>query len=466
MNVALVDLGSLMLYASRRTPVLPNMGLILRFADAVPADALQAEAQRLASPYGLGRRLAAPRVPGARPRWITAPDPPPVRLTPPRSSPRELGMWLADELSVRHDPLEADGWRMSSTVDPDGATVVALTLNHLFGTGRDLVATLYGGDITDGNGNRNGTGDANGNHNPGSAAPAEYDVRAEIADTLGRLRRGAAGLGRLGSDTAALLTQRRVQGDLIDVGKIVDTIRHRDRSRGRSSVRRVGAIVRAPLAQFNQAAEDAAGNATALQVAVAANLVRAGRAARGAPLERPIRLIVPVDLADRGQAPQVADPLGPVRLTSATVTLPGGAPVYESLVNTRQEVRRAVRAAIEEVERMGRVPVAPGVVDAMRLLPDAVTSRVMFGVHAGYDGAVSSVGPLPPRIIRIGEYTATDAFLMAFPLGSDLAVAYATHGDALSIGVVGDPSRLGAGPPLRERAVRELERWGITASAW
>jgi hypothetical protein len=90
----------------------------------------------------------------------------------------------------------------------------------------------------------------------------------------------------------------------------------------------------------------------------------------------------------------------------------------------------------------------------------------MFGVHAHYDGAVSNVGPLPPGMMRIGEHVATDAFLMAFPLGSDLAIGFATHGDAIALGAVADPSRLGAGPPLRERIARELERWGMSASAW
>jgi hypothetical protein len=88
---------------------------------------------------------------------------------------------------------------------------------------------------------------------------------------------------------------------------------------------------------------------------------------------------------------------------------------------------------------------------------------VLFGVHAHYDGAVSNVGPLPPGMLRIGERTATDAFLMAYPLGSDVAFGFATHGNAVALGAVADPSRLGAGPPLRERIAAELGRWGVPA---
>jgi diacylglycerol O-acyltransferase / wax synthase len=188
--------------------------------------------------------------------------------------------------------------------------------------------------------------------------------------------------------------------------------------------------------------------------------------ARGAPSERPVRLIVPVDLADRSELPAATATVGPVRLTSATVVLPGGAPAYGDLSRLREELRRAVQSAIAAIQATGRVPVAPGVVDAMRLLPDAAASRVLFGVHAHYDGGASNVGPLPPGMLRIGEHVASDAFLMAFPLGSDLVIAFAGSGDAVALGAVADPSRMGAGPPLRERLTEELRAWGVPATAW
>jgi hypothetical protein len=463
MNVALVDLGSLMLCASRRSTVLPNMGLVLRFAEPLAAADLRAEAERLASsPFGLGRRLTPARVPGARPRWVTARDPPPVEVAPPRRSPRELGMWLADELSIRHDPERGAGWRLAATTDVEGSMVVALTLNHLFGTGRDIATTLYGGDLVVAGADANGSGESNGTGDIASAS----GLRAEIADSASRLRRGTVGLMRLIRDVAELPVRRRPHGDLADVGKPLAALRDRDRTRGRPSSRRVGATVRADLEAWNEAAQQHGGTTTALQLAICANLLRAARRIRGAPPERPIRLIVPVDLADRHEMPRASATVGPVRLTSATVILPGGSPRHGDLGEMREQLRQAVQAAVEEVQVTGRVPVAPGVVDAMRLLPDAITARVMFGVHAHYDGAVSNVGPLPPGIMRIGGHMATDAFLMAFPLGSDLAIGFATHGTSLALGAVADPSRLGAGPPLRERIAHELGQWGIPATAW
>jgi hypothetical protein len=461
MNVALVDLGSLMLRAGRRSTVLPNMGLVLRFDEPLTADELTAEADRLASsPYGLGRRLVAPRVPGARPRWVPAPDPPPVELAPPRQNPRELGMWLADELSVRHDPEQSAGWRLAATTDAGGSMIVAITLNHLFGTGRDIATTVYGGELLDHGTNGSGT------RNGGPEDPLGYGLREEVADSARRLARGTAGLMRLTRDIATVPVHRRPYGDLADLGKPLAALRDRDPTRGRASSRRVGAIVRADLKAWSAAAEAHGGSTTTLQLATCANLLRDARRVRGAPPDRPIRLIVPVDLADRQAPPRASATVGPIQLTSATVVLPGGDPRYGDLDELREQLRQAVQAAVEEVQATGRVPVAPGVVDAMRLLPDTITSRVMFGVHAHYDGAVSNVGPLPPGMMRIGRHVATDAFLMAFPLGSDVAMGFATHGSNVALGAVADPSRLGAGPPLRERIVRELGQWGVPATGW
>jgi hypothetical protein len=452
MEIALVDRGSSMLHASQRTNLLPNMGIVLRFAEEISAEELEAECSRLAaSPYGLGRRLAPPRVPGARPRWVAAPNAPPVGLTPRREDARALGMWLADELSVRHDPEHGPGWRLAATQDAEGATIVALTGNHLFGTGRDLAATLYGGPVED-----DGV----------ASAASRYDVVAEMIDAGGRLRRGSVGLLRLGREVALAPVRRSPYGDLAHVGKAVAALRDRKPDRGRPSARRVGAMARADASAWAEAAGRQGATGTTLQLAVVANLLRVARLARGDASGRPIRLIVPVDLADRRKAQQAAATIGPVRLTSATVVLPNGAPRHDDLAHVRQELRRAVDVAKDEVKETGKVPVAPGVIDAARLLPDAVAARVMFGVHARNDGAASNVGPLPSGILRIGEHVATDAFLMAFPLGSDLAIGFGRQDGSVTLGAVADPSRLGAGPPLRERIAEELRAWGIPATAW
>jgi hypothetical protein len=360
-------------------------------------------------------------------------------------------MWLAEELSVRHDPAKGSGWRLAATQDADGATIVALTVNHLYGTGRDIATTVYGG-----------LPDANGD----TSQVSDYNVVAELMDSAARLRRGTFGLLRLGCEVALAPVRRSPYGDLAHVGKALGALGDRKPNRGRPSARRVGAVVSVDASAWAKAAKQHEGTGAALQIAVVANLLRDARLARGDTSERPIRLIVPVDLADRRAVPAAAATIGPVRLTSAAIVLPAGAPRHESLADVQQKLRGAIDVAKDEVKATGKVPVAPGVVDAARLLPDAVTARVMFGVHARYDGAASNVGPLPPGMLRIGEHVATDAFLMAFPMGSDLAVGFARHDDTVAVGAVADPSRLGGGPPLRERLGQELRSWGIPANAW
>src|SRR5271157_4160538 len=54
-TVPLADLGSLLLYATRHTRVLPNIAVVQRFAGGIPLAAIEAETRRIASnPYGLG----------------------------------------------------------------------------------------------------------------------------------------------------------------------------------------------------------------------------------------------------------------------------------------------------------------------------------------------------------------------------------------------------------------------------
>jgi hypothetical protein len=102
-------------------------------------------------------------------------------------------------------------------------------------------------------------------------------------------------------------------------------------------------------------------------------------------------------------------------------------------------------------------------VDAMRLLPDAVTTRLVMRVHARFDGAVSGVGPVPEGMFHLGPHVASDVFLAGFPMGSDLSMTMAESGPSLTLSLMADPSRLGAGPSLRERLEVELDRWGVEA---
>jgi hypothetical protein len=458
-NVPLVDLGSLMLYATRHTSVLPNVATIRLFKGELSAEELAAEAKRIASnPYGLGRKLEMPRVPGARPLWRANPQPPTVPINPAVSTPEELAAYFEEEMSVRQDPLGGRGWRLAAAPYA-GDTLVTFGINHLYGSGRDIVMSLWGDDAmeVDEQGRTQYAGAmANGSF--------QHDIRQEAFDLAARVRTGVTGFARLGSQAFTSPKEREPHGDATTARKPLDALLDRDPSRGKPSRRRVLALAEVDLADWRAAADERGGNLLALQIAVTANLLREARKARGGPIHRPLRILVPVDLSENSREHDPAAGLGPVELTSAGVTLPGGGASHHDLALVREICDQAVDEARAEVAATGRVPVAPGMVDAMRLLPDAVTTRAVVHVHSRFDGAASNLGVQHPNAAIIGSQTAYESYMVAFPLGSDLVLTMTSRGGKLAIGAVADPSRLGAGPPLRERLAAELDSWGLKAT--
>lgn len=459
MNVPLVDLGSLMLYATRRTTVLPNMALLARFPGRLTRDELEAEAWRIASnPYGLGRSLVRARVPGARPLWRANSEPRLVRIAPTADDSAALAAWFADETSVRQDPLDGVGWSLSAVYSGD-STFVSVSMNHLYGTGRDIVVALWGEEAY----SLNGGGTHNGTH---FAKVIDHDLRAEATDLANRIRLGVRGIASLGGQVITKPRRRKPHGDVSTLRKPLDALLDRDKSRGTPSARRVAAFASVSKESWSDVAREHGGTSLSLQIAITANLLREARHGRGGPIHRPLRIIIPVDLADRTGKEDSEATLGPIELTSAGISLPGGMPSHGDLSHVRNVCRQAIAEARAEVVATGRVPVAPGMVDAMRLLPDAVTARTVFRVHSRFDGAASSMGPQLPGMSRLGSHAASDVFLLAFPLGSDISITMSEKDETFEMGVIADPSRLGVGPALRDRVIGELAAWKLEASVW
>jgi hypothetical protein len=448
-----------MLYATQHTTVMPNVATIRIFEGALTTDQLQREVKRIASnPFGLGRKLEMPRVPGARPLWRAQPEPPEVEIKPAVETPAEVSAHLDDQMSIRLDPQKDRGWHLAAA--PLGNdTLVTLGINHLYGSGRDIVMSVWGDDAME--------VDESGQTKYVGALPDgdfSHDIRQEALDLALRLRTGITGVARLGGQLFSGAKGKDALDDASTMRKPFRAMLDRDPSRGKPSRRRVIALARVNLTEWRGVAHEHGGNLLALQIAVTANLLREARHARGGPVHRPLRILIPVDLAEREDSHDPASGLGPVELTSAGVTLPGGSAVHGSLALVRETCDYAIDEARAEVANTGRVPVAPGAVDAMRLLPDSLTTRAVVRVHSQFDGAASNLGVQHPNAALIGEQRAYESYMVAFPLGSDLVLTMTSVGDELAIGVVADPSRLGAGPPLRERLHEELTAWGLDAS--
>lgn len=433
--------------------MLPNMGVFQYFAEPLSRDELNAEAARIArNPYGLGRMLEKPIVLGARPLWRVHPDPPEVKIGPPIETPAEIATWTANVVSRRLDPMHGAGWQIAAAPS-NGGMYVIITMNHLYGTGKDIVSAVWGADAYGPIESHNGFDEF-----------FQHDVRAEFADLGSRVWLGVRGVGSLGTKVFNRNGTKGSGAKQTDLRKRIENFFDKDPSRGNPSARRVAASAVVDVEDWDAAAAERRGSRVALLTAVTANLVREARRSRGGDAHRPLRIIIPVDLADRSSGERADSALGEIELTSATVMLPGGTAQHKDLKSERDVCRQAFAEARAEVARTGHIPVAPGMVDAMRLLPDSVTTRAVMKVHARYDGGASSMGQVFPTMGQIGDKNAAEFSLLAFPMGADISVTMSECEGSLGLGVVADPSRLGAGPRLSERLATELEGWGLKAS--
>jgi hypothetical protein len=449
--IPLADWASLALRAGRVGPNLPNMGWVLRFPDEIPREALEQEARRLAAtPYGFGRRIAPPRLPGGRPRWVPAPEPPPVVLAEtPANGPAGLAAWLDRQLGVPLDPEYDAGWRLAATPIDGGGTAVLVSCHHLFGTARGVHAALYGDDVDP----------TIGTTETPFESTSRFTTWDEARGIGERIRLGLRGLAELPGELASALRDRRQDGSQAGPAPLKPP-RGRDRTRRPSSGLRVAAVASMPAASWDDAAARRGGTGNTLLAAVSANLLRRARIARGGPAERTLRLSLPVDLRDRDAADMGLGSGPTAQLTTAAVLLPGGPPAHDDL----HEARARMKAAF--VADTGTTAVVRGAGDAARLLPEPVTFQ--FAAHAAkaFDGCASNIGPVPEQMPIIGSHEASDVAMLGFPIGNEALTALIRYRDRVTVAVVTDPDRLGPAADLRAWLADELEAWGLAEAVW
>jgi hypothetical protein len=463
-EIPLVDWGSLALRAGRVGPVLPHMAWLLRFGDPISAETLEAEARRLAAtPYGLGRRIAPPRIPGGRHRWRQEPVPPRVTVrTSPLVGADALAAWLDRELGRPLDPERGAGWAMSAAPTSDGGTVVLFLAHHLFGTGGGILGALYGDGDGDPTVGTTETTFSSGNH---------FSLGREVVGVGDRIRLGLLGAGRLIGAAGAALGRGETDGGPDGGGasgaagttngagapRPIRPPRGRDRTRRPPSNLRVAATASLPATVWDGGAQERRGTGNTLLAAVGANLLRRARLARGGPAERTLRLLLPVDLTDRDVARVVERSSGPAAaMTTAEVVLPGGPPVYGDLT----ELRATMKAAF--IRDSGKVPAVRGAGDVMRLLPEAVTFRAAARAALRFDGCASNVGEVPPGMLRLGPHVAESAAMFGFPIGNEAITVLIRYRDRVAVTVVTDPLRMGPSADLREWLGDELAGWGFS----
>jgi hypothetical protein len=450
--VPLVDHAGLVLRAGRTGPVLPHMGWILRFPERIDPALLQAEADRLAaSPYALGRRVLPRRVPGGRRRWRATTDAPAVRVAPAPLDRAGLHAWFDGELTRPLDPEHDHGWLLSAAPTDEGGTVVLVLMHHLFGTAPGVLEAAYG-DPTEAH--VHGTTEAP--FVPGSV----YTLRQELDGVGERLELGLRGAVRAATDGLRAAARRGEPAPVVDPPPLRNP-RGLDRTRRRPGPRRSGAVASFDAAEWDGAAAARGGTGNSLLAAATANLVRRARSTRGGDVDRPVRLVLPIDLGDEALAARRDGASGPrATMVTASVVLPGGAPVHGDLT----VVRRWMKAAF--LADAASAPPVRGASDATRLLPEALTLLAAERAALAFDACASNPGPLPAAASRLGPHTATDAGTVGLPIGLDLIVVLSRTDRRVSVCATADPDRLGPGSDLRVWLGDELAAWGLPDGRW
>jgi diacylglycerol O-acyltransferase / wax synthase len=443
MNVPLDDHAAMYVAASRlRNP--PCVGVVRRFDELVAQQALTAHARELAAnPNGFGRRVVAPRIPGARARWRPASELPPLRIEPEALSAAALADLLDDEASTHPDPSRDAGWRLAAVAESEGGTLVMTWLHHAYGDGRAILEHAF----------------APASGEPAPPAPSRGSTMLELGDVVVRVRQGLGGSARLGREVA-LPRWRTPHGELARLRPALDALGRRDRSVGSRSQRRVVALARMDGEAWESAAKARGGTGNALLIAVLANLLRRARRSRGEQHERPLRVLVPVDMrlrragSPRGAATNAA--------AAAIVELGDHAPAHERLDEEREATWHALRL-LATARSLARPPRPPGTVDAMQLLPSSITHRLAARVQADVDGVASNVGSFPAHVAQLGSYIAREVYPLASPMRTDVTVCLGRDRTHATLGVVADPARLGPSGTLREQVADELSAWGVEA---
>ena len=450
-EIPLVEWATLALRAGRIAPILPHFAWLIRFPGPISRDEIAAEALRLAStPYGLGRRLAGPRVPGGRPRWVASTTPGPVLYSEtPIAEGDELASWIDGHLGARLDPGRAAGWLVAATVTDAGDTVLLVLVHHLFGIARGLVGAAYAGDTED---------PTFGTVGLRFDDPAnDYSLRAELRGLRERFAVGFRGISRIRDDIAQ---ERRRRAEPGPAGlPQLPRPRGRDRTRRDLSERRTLALAFGTAQQWDETAAQWGGTGMTLATAVTANLLRRARQARGGSSDRSLQLVLPIDLTRRDDIDRSsrlgAGPSAEEVMTTANLVLPGGAPVHGDL----SEIRARTKAAL--AADAATAPSIRGVPDVARLLPERLVLRAATRAAVLFDGCVSNVGELPPEMMQLGSHEATWITMLGFPIGNEMLTGLLRAGDQISLSVVTDPARMGRDANLRTWLSEELAAWGL-----
>jgi hypothetical protein len=459
------DHSEMYVSASRSRIHPPCLGLLRMFDSEITADELAEHTFALAqNPLGLGRRVERPTLPGARARWVPSPVPPSIRMETAPHTPEQLSRLVDEVISARPDPARDSGWRMVSAATEDGGTMVITWMNHAFGDARSLFELILG-DHAENAGER--LADASEAGITVGSRPRWASTRDELGDLADRVRTGIAGSARLGRDAVLSPLGSKSRDELKLLGPAVSALKPRPRSVGALSSRRTAAMVRCDYAGWRSAAREHGGSSNTLFIAMLANLLRGAKRARGEQHNPKLRILLPVDISQALDAMGVAPEDRPHNTVIASLVELGGDPYYGDLTEVRDAIKLGIDTALEGASVSAHATRPAGMVDAMNLLPNAITHRIAARVQTGFDGVASNVGPMHHQAAAgVVHHQASEMYLLAAPMRTDITGTFGHANGKLTMSFMADPARLGPGGVLTNRVAEELGRWEVTGDVW
>jgi hypothetical protein len=394
----------------------------------------------------LARAVRHSPVPGARDRWVAAPDARPVHVEPRAVAPDEVLAWADDRADVDLDPERAPAWELSTAATTEGGAVLSLLTSHVVCDGgahiASLTAAARGVDI--------------------GRLPVEHDrgsLRDDLGDALRQLRGAAHG-------TLAAARTARARVDPGDAQTSGQAAVPPGRAGDDGPFRPATVVVDCDAAQWERAARRQGGTANALLVAITVEvLLASGRVRPG----RPVRVALPVSLRGERDLRSNATSGVSIDVDASVVDDVGRVP---DLAAIRSRSRREFSALADGSRRDSLTPLKP----LLQMLPDRAVALLARGMTAPLC-LCSNLGELPAEFASPVGVPATSVLMRSVTQGVTPAMMRRTrgglnswwsrHGSTVTLGVLGvDPDHFGSHDELGRLVHEVCGRWEIDVRPW
>lgn len=399
----------------------------------------------------LHRRLRVPRVVGARPQWVPAPDVPALAADTTPVDEADIDGWATEEMStVPLDPEAGRCWRLRSAPTVTGGTVISLCALHVVTDGRGMLAAAAEAAVAAGVAGDGGENPADPRHpSPPDGALAWGSDVLDAVSQVGAVLRGLV---------RAAAERRRSSGSEPDPRRVRAPIAQRSpQARGRWATASV------PVADWDRVAAAHGGTANTLFIAAVTGLLRSSG---HAPLGDPIKVGVPVDRRE-GAGDDRANAIAGVSLHLTGEPVPG---------HDLGPLRAACKDAFRRLSAGRRAPHVH-LRSLAWFLPSSVIVTVVGAGNGMPDAVVSNLGDVPSEALILDGHTVRTVAFRGMAQGVDPALPQ-RFGDGVQSWLVRTPeevtftvlacdeSSFESDTALAGLLAGELAAWGLPYRIW